>query len=86
MSSLKAHCGKPDNIMVCSAFVWISIHTDVRLHSPSSLGLAMDYRGLQVGWATAAELIVTHANIIDQNTVLLCSLETQPTCKPFVLV
>ena len=61
---------------------WISIQTDVRLHSPSSLGLAMDYRSLQVGWGTAAELIVTHANIIDQNTVLPCSLETQPTCKP----
>ena len=35
------------------------------------------YRDLQVGWGTVAELKVTQANIIDHNTVHICSLENQ---------
>ena len=73
------------DVYVCIAYVYgwykgnYTLTTQfTQLHDALTLPTeVLYYRDLQVGWGTPGELKITHAYIIDHNTIQHCSLEIQ---------
>ena len=57
--------------------LWRCRHALSRPHKSWDSERRSAYRDLQVGWGTKAELKLTHAYIIDHNTIQQCSIEIQ---------
>ena len=71
-------------------WIWLASAYTTALQPQSRVHCLSMYRDLQVGWGTVAELKVTHAHIIGNNTgnsimyklwLLTPTLVPQPTCK-----